>query len=87
MASARELVVQAASLADIHRGGGEVLESLAPLPSRTVALEAWPPDVYLKLASALLRWASRCSAWTTEENGFRLEMKLSSWSLIAMAVL
>ena len=45
MALARELVAQAASLADIHTGGGEVLESLAPLPPRTVALEAWPPNV------------------------------------------
>ena len=45
MALARELVAQAASLADIHTGSGEVLESLAPLPPRTVALEAWPPNV------------------------------------------
>jgi len=45
LALARELVAQAASLADIHTGGGEVLESLAPLPPRTVALEQWPPNV------------------------------------------
>jgi len=45
LALARELVAQAASLADIHTGGGEVLESLAPLPPKTIALEAWPPNV------------------------------------------
>lgn len=45
MTLARELVAQAASLADIHTGGGEVLESLAPLPPHSFALEAWPPNV------------------------------------------
>ena len=45
MTLARELVAQAASLADVHTGGGEILESLAPLPPHSVALEAWPPNV------------------------------------------
>ncbi|MGB6552182.1 MAG: hypothetical protein WBE78_01745 [Candidatus Binataceae bacterium] len=45
IALARALAAQAASLADIHTGGGEVLESLAPLPPYTVALEEWPPNV------------------------------------------
>ncbi len=35
----------ATALLDMGTGGGEVLSTLAPRPHRTVATEAWPPNV------------------------------------------
>jgi SAM-dependent methyltransferase len=35
----------ASTLLDMGTGGGETLSRLAPLPPRTVATEAWPPNV------------------------------------------
>lgn len=44
-ALAGELLRNSASLLDIDTGGGEVLAALAPLPSRSVALEGWTPNL------------------------------------------
>ncbi|MGW0226718.1 class I SAM-dependent methyltransferase [Actinopolymorpha singaporensis] len=42
---AREAVAHSAALLDLDTGGGEMLASLAPLPSHTVATEGWEPNV------------------------------------------
>lgn len=42
---AREAASRAAALLDLDTGGGEMLASLAPLPSHTVATEGWEPNV------------------------------------------
>ncbi|GAA2995559.1 class I SAM-dependent methyltransferase [Streptosporangium longisporum] len=42
---ASALLSTAPRLLDLDTGGGEVLASLAPLPRRTVALEAWQPNI------------------------------------------
>jgi SAM-dependent methyltransferase len=39
------LVRKAGSLLDLDTGGGELLAELAPLPSHTVAVESWTPNV------------------------------------------
>ncbi|MFD2083297.1 Methyltransferase domain-containing protein [Actinopolymorpha cephalotaxi] len=44
-ALAREAVSRSAALLDLDTGGGELLASLAPLPSHTVATECWEPNV------------------------------------------
>jgi SAM-dependent methyltransferase len=44
-AMARSLVRRAHSLLDLDTGGGEMLAELAPLPSPTVAVESWTPNV------------------------------------------
>ena len=44
---AREAVSRSAALLDLDTGGGELLASLAPLPSRTVATEGWEPNVLI----------------------------------------
>jgi SAM-dependent methyltransferase len=41
----RERASTATALLDMGTGGGEVLSSLAPLPRRTVATEAWRPNI------------------------------------------
>lgn len=55
--SYREEVARRAALArsmlDMGTGGGERLSLLSPLPQRTVATEAWPPNV--PIAAARLR--------------------------------
>jgi SAM-dependent methyltransferase len=43
----------AAAMLDMGTGGGEVLSRLRPRPARTVATEAWPPNV--PVAAARLR--------------------------------
>ncbi len=45
LAEVRRLIPNAASLLDMGTGGGEVLASLAPLPARTCATEAYAPNV------------------------------------------
>jgi SAM-dependent methyltransferase len=42
---ARPLLRRAGSLLDLDTGGGEMLAELAPLPSPTVAVESWVPNV------------------------------------------
>jgi hypothetical protein len=42
---ARELISSSTRLLDQDTGGGEILASLAPLPSHTVATEPWEPNV------------------------------------------
>lgn len=42
---ARTLVEESDSMLDVATGGGEVLASLAPLPSHAVALEGYKPNV------------------------------------------
>lgn len=42
---AREAISRSTSLLDLDTGGGELLASLAPLPSHTVATEGWEPNV------------------------------------------
>jgi len=42
---AKNLVQQSSSLLDIATGGGEVLSQLAPLPTQTVAIEGFEPNV------------------------------------------
>jgi SAM-dependent methyltransferase len=42
---ARPLLRRAGSLLDLDTGGGELLTELAPLPSTTVAVESWAPNV------------------------------------------
>lgn len=44
-ALAGDLVQSSTSLLDIDTGGGELLASLAPLPSRTRAVEGWAPNL------------------------------------------
>ncbi|MHA6626119.1 class I SAM-dependent methyltransferase [Pseudonocardia sichuanensis] len=44
---ARHLIAGATSLLDVDTGGGELLESLAPLPGHAVATESWEPNVPL----------------------------------------
>jgi SAM-dependent methyltransferase len=42
---ARESISHSAALLDLDTGGGELLASLAPLPTHTAATEAWEPNV------------------------------------------
>lgn len=42
---ARELLPGRTSLLDVDTGGGELLASLAPLPTRTTAVEGWEPNL------------------------------------------
>src|SRR4051812_28697766 len=42
---AGELIRGSTSLLDIDTGGGEALAALAPLPSRTTAVEGWAPNL------------------------------------------
>jgi SAM-dependent methyltransferase len=42
---ARQLLNKSETLLDMGTGGGEFLESLAPLPKYTVATESWKPNI------------------------------------------
>lgn len=46
-ARARQRITDATSLLDVDTGGGELLESLAPLPAHCVATETWEPNIPL----------------------------------------
>lgn len=50
---ARAVLSKSASALDMGTGGGELLSTLAPHPSLTVATEGWPPNV--PIAAARLR--------------------------------